>query len=68
MDSISHLTEKTYRISLFGHGFDPPIRVHLIKNGKALTFEFTICTTQSLPFQSLSTRLLDQILPLNAFG
>ena len=65
LDSISHLTEKTYsNFPLFGHGFDPPIRVHLIKNGKALTFEFTICTLlKSLPFQSLLHSSVGSNLP-----
>ena len=65
LDSITHLTEKTYsNFPLFGHGFDPPIRVHLIKNGKKLTFEFTICTLlKSLPFQSLLYSSVSSNLP-----
>ena len=65
LDSISHLTEKTYsNFPLFGHGFDPPIRVHLIKNGKALAFEFTICTLlKSLSFQSLLHSSVGSNLP-----
>lgn len=55
LDVISNLTSERYsNFPLFGYGIDPPIRVHLVRYGKPLVFEFSVSTLlQKLNFQAV---------------